>query len=247
MTMPSFTGAEPLIPSRSLREAIGWRLVAEFHRRHPAPWTVIECHPGGGQYDCLTLYHQQVKAFLNREGGFTVFDGEAGKDERIEFENLWPLCLTEGGLRTVLDEMSRLCRLSAPAKLPPTGRETLAYRVMAGVIGSLCFEKETWEWRNGQEDTSGYGCQELRDGWFELFPGAKETARHSWPDDPYNQAKYRFWFLLKDGRPVLCLDKAAHCWSDSGQSDLFSIYSQKHRSLPAVAGYALSQIASYST
>lgn len=33
-------------------EAASWRLTAELVRRYPNRFSVIETHPGGGQYNC---------------------------------------------------------------------------------------------------------------------------------------------------------------------------------------------------
>jgi hypothetical protein len=39
----------------ALLEAASWRLCSEVARRYPDDLRIIETHPGGGQYDCLTL------------------------------------------------------------------------------------------------------------------------------------------------------------------------------------------------
>lgn len=173
-------------PSSQLIEALSWKLVSELHRRHPDRFTVIETHPRGGQYDCLTLWvSNETVADLNREGGFHVFSG----GQSIPSQELWPIALTEGGIADVLNLMSEACRFPVPAPLPPTGLETLVYRVMAGVSAALVFEKDPWEWRNGQMDSSGSDDQGHRDKWFDAFPGAKEAARTAFPDEPFDNSK----------------------------------------------------------
>ncbi len=46
--------------NQQLVEIASWRIVSELIRRHPEKFTVIETHPGGVQYDCLTLYDEQT-------------------------------------------------------------------------------------------------------------------------------------------------------------------------------------------
>lgn len=230
---------ESLLPSPQLREALSWKLVSELHRRHPGDFTVIETHPGGGQYDCLSLWAgSQTVADLNRVGGFNVFSG----DRSIPWQELWPAALVEGGIADLLDRMSRECGLSIPAQLPPTGPETLVYRVMAGVSAALVFDKASWEWRNGQLDTSGCDDQGYRDQWFEAFPGAKAAARAGLPDTPFGNPKYGFWFLLKDDQPIVCLSKTSLCWdSDGAESNLTTLY-RLDRRIHALVGVVLGML-----
>ncbi len=48
--------------NKQLTEIASWRIVSELIRRHPEKFTVIETHPGGGQYDCLSPYSMQTKS-----------------------------------------------------------------------------------------------------------------------------------------------------------------------------------------
>ena len=41
--------------NKQLIEIASWRIVSELYRRHPGKFKIIETHPGGGQYDCLSL------------------------------------------------------------------------------------------------------------------------------------------------------------------------------------------------
>jgi hypothetical protein len=226
--------------SRQIIEALRWRLVAEFMRRHGAQFTIIETHPCGGNYDCLTLLRgEESVAHLNCGASFTAWP--ANGENRIEGPELWSRALEEKGMRDILDHMSRCCGLEVPGKLPRTTPETLCYRVMAGVTSALALENEPWEWRNGQEDTAGYGNQDYRDAWFAQFPGAQQDRQQRKPDDPFGLAAYRYWFLLKQDEPVVCLSKAAMLWCRDGESsDLFEHYT-RHRRLHRTVGLILAQ------
>lgn len=225
-------------PSSQLRQALSWKLLSELHRRHPGEFTVIETHPGGGQYDCLTLLSgNQTIAHLNRVGSFTLSSGES-----IPWEDLWPECLTDGGIAGVLDRMSEVCRFPVPAQLPSTGPETLVYRIMAGVSAALIFEKDPWEWRNGQMDSSEWDDQAHRDQWFEAFPGAKEAARVGSPDQPFGNPKYGFWFLLKNDQPMVCLSKTALCWDTGGGETNLAEQHHRDRRIHALVGSVLSKL-----
>jgi len=45
------------------REISSWKIVSELMRRFPNKFTVIEAHPSGGTYDCLSLYSAK-KGFI---------------------------------------------------------------------------------------------------------------------------------------------------------------------------------------
>ncbi len=135
-----------------------------------------------------------------------------------------------GGIAVLLDRMSEACRFPVPARLPPTSPETLIYRIMAGVVAVLAFEKDLWEWRNGQMDSSGSDGQGHRDQWFEAFPGAKEAERAESSEKPLENSKYGFWFLLKNHQPKVCISRTALCWdSDAGAINLAETYRHDRR------------------
>lgn len=226
--------------SRQMIEAISWKLIAEFHRRHPDYGLVFEGHPGGGQYDCLGLWSQgQALAYLNRAGGFAVMQ----TDYQIGWHELWPRCLTQNGLGQVLDEMSRGCGLSIPEKVAPTAANTLSYRVMAMVIAAMSHELNVWEWRNGIDDTSGYPCQDLRDGWFCALCMDEQLEAAIREGETNMGGRYKYWFLLKDGTPLICIkaDVGLAYWLGLESLNMTKKYSQK-RSIPELAGCILSRI-----
>jgi type III secretion system-like peptide-binding chaperone len=60
----------------ALTELASWTLATEVMRRAPKLLRIIETHPGGGQYDCLSMMrmvpHLKLCSF-NRRGSFTAF------------------------------------------------------------------------------------------------------------------------------------------------------------------------------
>jgi len=142
----------------------------------------------------------------------------------------------------VLDEMSSVSGFEVPGKVRPTSRETLSYRVMAFVIGAFALERVDWEWRNAREDTSGYGGQGKRDAWMKHFPLAETMAEERRESDPFGCSLYRFWFLMRNGEPCLCLSTDAVCWGLEGaELDLVPVY-QTFRSIGVVSGRVLGMI-----
>src|SRR4051794_35374654 len=61
------------MPPRRFILMQSWWLASRLVRRHPE-LKLIETHPGGGQYDCLTLRKDQgTRVDINRVGSIHVF------------------------------------------------------------------------------------------------------------------------------------------------------------------------------
>jgi hypothetical protein len=224
---------------RRIIEAISWKLAAEFHRRHPGQMSIIETHPGGGQYDCLTFLRDRViLGHLNRVGGFTP----KASERSILWENLWPRCVTNTGLREVLDEMSDGCGLKIPKKLPPTQSSSLSYRIMALVSAALAFEHSEWEWRAGTEDTSGHPCPDSRDVWFLQLSMDQELRSAKSAEKDGLLGRLSYWFLLKDDEPLCCISDEARYWNGNDPViDLASKYKAR-RNVFELSGLVLGKL-----
>ena len=79
---------------RTVLEAASWRLASELVRRHPLTTRVPHTHPGGGQYDCLTITSPTGvggAVQLNRNGTIQVhdrFDGRSDAEwEHTDWDN----------------------------------------------------------------------------------------------------------------------------------------------------------------
>lgn len=220
-------------------EAVGWKLAAEFHRRHPDGLSIIETHPGGGQYDCLSFVRENsVVGHLNRVGGFTP----EATARSIQWGELWPRCVTNTGLGEVLDAMSTGCGFEIPNKLPPTRPSTLCYRIIASVSAALAFELGAWEWRNGTEDTSGHPCPDSRDEWFGQLSMDQELRTAKSEEGCGMLGRLRYWFLLKDDYPVCCISDEAKYWNGCDSTIDFSGMYELNRSIFGLSGLVLSNL-----
>lgn len=77
----------------SVLEAASWRLASELVRRHPDRLRILRTHPGGGQYDCLTVTTRAADGGviqLNRLGTIQVHERfgstEAPPSEPVEWD-----------------------------------------------------------------------------------------------------------------------------------------------------------------
>lgn len=237
---PDISGRDP---ARSILEAASWRLTAELVRRYPDRFSVIETHPGGGQYDCITLIDEDNDSNLstielNRAGSIRVHR----RDHSFwTWRDCWQELVTADDLRPQLD------RLCAQAGLPPVGlapadhlprptRSVVAYRMIAAFLAHQVFSRARWQCLNGYLDSSGMSGG-VRDQFFDEFPAAREHMTNSvtlFDDD--GQAAYGFWFLVKDDEPRLAIEpgQGAAWASDGRKSDLFARYQRTHLIWPVV-------------
>lgn len=229
----------PVQLSDSIREVVSWRLMAELMRRHPQVGTLIETHPGGGQYDCLTIFRDgQSIASLNRSGDFTPFHRF---QEQIGGDQIWLPCMSEDGFANVLNKLSSALGLDIPMQLPKTSTEVLIYRVIAGSLACSFLDKVPLGCRNGQLDSSGGEDQGAREVWFKAFPSAcAERNLLNRSESPLGNPNYRFWFLLRQNQPVLalCMNGISHTMAGL-TTDLADLYRRRRR-IEDVIGAVLS-------
>lgn len=234
MVEPAETEPE-FLPSRQLLEAVSWRVAAELIRRHPSRLRAIETHPGGGQYDCLTVMDRRGPQLghidLNRIGTAHVhrrFD-RPDEDGYHRYHGFWGAYLSSDPIR-VLRALERHAGLPDVRKLPPSTRASLSFRLAAACIAPVALGVRKWEWRNGFLDTSGW-TSEPRETLFTAFPGA-DARRTVRVDGDQLPPEYRFWFLLRDEEPILALETTGWLWRHSGGTlDLKSAYQHTGRRL----------------
>lgn len=224
-------------PSAQLIEIASWRLACELMRRHASSLLLIETHPGGGQYDCLAFYDRATKERvldLNRAGSA---HGERGS---VPSEELWPKLLAEDDPKSVVDAVEAVAGLSTPRALPEETADVVVYRFVAELLAGRTFSRNRWECRNGFLDSSGMAGGP-REEFFRAFPAMASRRQTRLETDLLGIAEYRFWFVLRDGSPVVALESATGAaWNRSGQEfRLFERFRTERRIgplVPLVAG-----------
>ena len=233
-----------MLAGQKIEEIFSWRLMAEIWRRYPKQFDLIEAHPGGGQYDCLVLLTKGQKPRfaidVNRGGGSVHIHRDAlGLVGDMTLYSDWMERMTGASPSGFLDDIANEARLVIPKKLPASTPATLTYRYISDFLAHSISRLENWECRNGFEDTSGYGGG-VRQSFFKQFPLLrKETAlRHGSPI--LGKYEYNFWFLLKNGDPVLCLDTSGMVFRlDGACHDLVNLYRHYRRIWPLISETAL--------
>lgn len=199
------------VPARWLREVLGWGLIAELVRRHPRAFRLLETHPGGGLYDCLSLYTAEWEHIisLNRVGSLHFFQ----PDEAWQY--IWELLAAEDtdvdAAAVAVAERAGLDQLRSD-RLPDI---TTAVSFMTDVATATA--RSGWQWRQGFHDTTGYGGG-IMDAWFAALPEIPGPDRGKDPDDHAR----RYWFLVKgwDRSPIAAVDELGVGWIEHKAFDL---------------------------
>ncbi|MBF0124056.1 MAG: hypothetical protein HQL60_01815 [Magnetococcales bacterium] len=215
--------------NEQILEIAAWRFVTELVRRFPDRFRIIRTHPGGGQYDCLDLvdYQSQPKMVLsiNIEGSIHVHDLTPSNQGR------WSKLVFEKHPRAVLDHLCKVIQVEPPKQSPPSTPAVISYRFIATFLSHAAFGlKKRWQCVNGYLDSSGM-CGGPRDEWFKQFPQTTSYRQNKLPNDVLGQPEYRFWFLVEDGKPRLCLEDSGTLFREDGSIvDIAKLYLQQ--SLP---------------
>ena len=222
-----------------LLEVLSWRLVTETARRAPSRLRIYEMHPGGGQYDCLALYtiDQELIAYLNRCGRFTPWATLRDKGVAPESAEAWDIWREVRNDHKPVELVDGICKrigLAVPAKLPSSTAPILVYRFIAEFLSWTVCQPQNWECRSGFLDSSGWGGG-VREQLFETFDEARTRLECREKYDLSENPAYRFWFILREGEPVLCLETTGIVWNLNGESmELLRAYRKEKRLWPLI-------------
>lgn len=197
-------GKWPDVADESGREILSWLVVASLLETH-ADLGVVETHPGHpGEYDCLSVYDRTRMdrgpiLDLDRLGVAHIAPLAGGADT---WDDFWTDCAQEGPV-AVTGRLRMRAGLGAPQA--HSGAEAFAVSQIARRLLKLHLSniEGTWECRNGVADASG--GPERRLDLFAQLPAAAERLESA-PPHPLGDPAYSFWFLLRDGVAVSCLD-----------------------------------------
>jgi hypothetical protein len=186
------------------REVLSWLVVAALLEGH-AELGVVETHPGmPGEFDCLTVYDRtrldrDPLIDIDRNGHAHLAPLDGGAEEWLDF---WDECAEDGPV-ALAGRLRLRTRLGPPR--PHDGAEAFTVGQIARRLFKLHISgiDGVWECRNGVADSS-FGSERRMD-LFDQVPAATERLAEA-PPHPLGDAAHGFWFLLRDGVPVSCLD-----------------------------------------
>lgn len=196
-----------------------WWVASELIRRHPE-LELIETHPGGGLYDCLSVLSiessEKVNIDLNRNGRMHIHSAMPSwfNADRwdIRYPVEWSTELEQEDRRRIPRFLEDATGLLPPAQTPVTTPKTLAFRIIYHLLLFSLNEAEYWDVRNGELDSSGMYSDNERP-YFEGIESAQIALRQSRPLGwKANVSRYDFWGVLRDDRclGLLQIDGTLH-------------------------------------
>jgi hypothetical protein len=203
----------------SLIELASWTLATEVMRRAPNLLRIIETHPGGGQYDCLSIVRTDTGDHLcafNRLGSFTAFKQFDSAHDCWTQVNVWDRIARGESTQSILDEICTILCLPVHSPLPAATPVSLTYRVITAVLRTKTFSPARWNCLNGFLDSSGFEGCEIRRDLFSPFPTVPVPLS---PENSGNSALPRgsdFWFLCCKDEPIICLETTGRAYSTKG-------------------------------
>lgn len=212
-----FRGGGDLFGS-PLVEALSWGLAARLVRRHP-DLRIVEEHPGGGQYDCLTIVGRSdaARIHLNRVGSGFVW-AHGGGSWQWAWRGIWDELTTRSDFRFGVELLEHHAGLERVAETPAAQPHTVTYRLIAHVLMSNLGSRA---WRAsfdfGGETWTGMSIP----SWVPLSEGC--------------------WMLHRNAEPVLALDcdRGLAVRVDGRRFDLMAEYGRDRRIstlIPTVLG-----------
>lgn len=201
-------------------------------RHLPDKYILIEYQPAG-YGNALAICDKKAKEVLidfSLAGHFNIFSpkGKDYKNVRINDD------VVTKDMKEVLGEGLMYLGISRNQKLPPSTSKVLTYRTIAALLSQSSFGLPYWECKSGYQDSSvdGYG---QRTALYKNYPEALKRSSIKKKTDFLGITDYNFWFILKDGKPICCLETNGILWNDLGQKiNIVAEYKKSKRLWPLI-------------
>lgn len=201
------------------RLAASWRIIGELFRRHHdrCDLRVLELHPGGGTYDCLSLFARRN----DDPFGVTLLHLNAPAQHIHFFDTLHqqrshPLRLESGvdyvqalfcqaDPKEIIDAVEARAGLpKCPAVLPASSCPVLAIRTLAGLLERTVLDRRTMDVHCAWYDSAASGASIAE--WARAIPALRAAlALSDWREQMRKAS--RFWRISEtNSGPPLLLD-----------------------------------------
>lgn len=214
-----------------IASAISWELIYQLMRRYHATYDfrIWETHPGGGQYDCLSIYSpSRIHHFdFNLQAQSLHIWANSKYIERLDIISEYLHC---NNPKELVEQISSLAQLKSIAKLPQADGSVIACGVIATLFKLYIFSLFKLKMFMGYCDSSGYDNGIRRDKFLQ-FPSYKKLLGNI-KDDNDSFSLYKFFFLENISiNKILCIfDMSGRLVLPSGEEilleDMYNIYNR---------------------
>jgi hypothetical protein len=209
-------------PSHALKQAVAWRVAVDLVRHYPSHHLrIIETHPCGGMYDCVSLVSMQAQqiqglASFNLAGTGLLLTpwgpqrrGPAWADALDDLVWRYPPHGLGDHAGEFAEAIAARCGLQQREPQPAKSTANLSLAVLREIVLRHAFASRPVFARNAWFDTSGEGGAVVR-GWAQALPG---IAGGDWVQEMATATRY--WSLDRQSdahAPAVIVDVATGHW-----------------------------------
>jgi len=232
------------VPRVEIAEVFAWQLCSEMVRHRPEA-RIYFWHPGGGQYDMLSVFIPTPDGWNNRPLDFNMRGSIHFPVDRSDFLLPWKEFFREGPQKTI----ERIELATGWRKTPETPISTptvLAYRVISALVRMTSQTKDRVTVDMAFHDSSGGDS-----GASQLASGFEHADRHTQaqPHDGGQFDRYsRLWALYGQGQVIAYVHDTGHVFLPNGTTlDLEKLYDKHRRNINLLVATELSSLISSSS
>ena len=208
-----------------MKQAIVWRVAVDLVRHYPSHGLrIIETHPCGGLYDCITLYgtHGSLASFNLAGTGLLLLPcgpprrGPSWADALTDTVWRYPPYGLGEDASAFAEAIAARCGLQARVADPPRTISSLTLSVLRELLARHAFASRGVVGRNAWFDTSAEGGSSIR-GWAHDLPGV--SLQGDWPDLLRSATRYWSFDRRHDAEiPAVIVDvSTGHWWHHGAQ------------------------------
>jgi hypothetical protein len=232
------------VPELQMAESVAWQLCAEMVRHRPEA-RIYFWHPGGGQYDMLSVCIPTPEGWNNRPLDLNMRGSIRYYVNQKENIIPWKEFFIEGPQKTV-ETIERATSWRQVPETPISTPTVLAYRVIAALVKMTSQTKDRVTVDMAFHDSSGF------DSGVSQVAGSFEHAdRHTQaqPDDGGQFDRYsRLWALYSQDKVVAYVHDTGHVFLPNDITlDLEKLYEKHRRNINLLVAKELSSLISTSS
>jgi len=209
------------VPTIDVTEPLAWLLCSEMVRHRPEA-RIYLWHPGGGQYDMLSVFLPE-QGWDNRPLDFNMAGSihypVRGEDHLLPWKEFF-----QQGPTRILELIETSSAWRQTEKTPPSTPAVLAYRVIAGVLRMTAHTKDRVKVDMAFSDPSESGSADTA----YLYPGFEHALEHA-KSQPSSGVPYepfsRLWSIANKSKVLAYIHDSGHVFLPGGRVvDLASQY-----------------------
>ena len=227
------------VPQIQIAESTAWHLCSEFVRHRPEA-RIYFWHPGGGQYDMLSVFIPTRDGWNNRLFDLNMRGSIRYYVDSREIIIPWKDFFRDGPQQTI-ETIERATGWRQTTETPLSTPAVLAYRVVSTLVRMTAQTKDRVTIDMAFHDSSGYSA-----GIAKVKPGFEHAAVHteSQPDEEGPFDKYsRLWVLFSQERVICYVHDSGHVFLHGGITlDLTKLYDVHRRNIHLLVAKELSSL-----